>query len=304
MSFKNLKRNKYNLDKLNKAAEETNKAGKDERFWTPSRDKAGNGYAVFRFLPEPSGREYPWAKYFDHAFQGPTGLWFFENCPTTHGRDFPCPVCEENGKLWNSGSESNKKIASKRKRQLHYVANIYMINDKANPENNGKVFLFKFGAQIFNILRNAMAPEYEDEEAFIPFDFWEGANFKLKIRDQGGFPNYEKSEFESVGPLFEDDEAMEEVYNKLYNIDEFDDPDNFKSYDVLKDKLNKVLVKKASDDNDIDLDEDENESYLGEEDESDLDKDTDFLNNLGNDDDESDDDDEFAKLFNEIAEKE
>lgn len=214
----------------------------DDRFWSPTVDKAGNGYAVIRFLPAPKDEEVPFIRIFDHGFQGPTGLWYIENSLTTIGKSDP--VTEFNSKLWNTNKSDDspeRKQARKQKRRLHYVSNIYVEQDSGNPDNEGKVFLYKYGKKIFDKLNEAMNPQFADEQAFNPFDLWEGASFKLKIRNVEGYRNYDKSEFSKPAPLFDDDKKLEEVYNKEYSIQEFLDPKNFKSYDDLKNRLMKVL---------------------------------------------------------------
>ena len=242
MSFADLKSNrKQSLDSLINEAEKINKpqtATDDDRFWRAEVDKSGNGYAVVRFLPPVEGEELPWVKTFNHGFQGPGG-WYIENSLTTlNHKD---PVSEYNTSLWNSGIEANKDIARKQKRRLTYFANIYIVKDHANPQNEGQHRLFKFGKRIFDKINDQMNPSFEDESPVNPFDFWEGANFKLKIRKVEGFTNYDKSEFDNACPLFEDDEKMEELWAKQYSLKEFIDPAQFKTYDVLKEKLNRVL---------------------------------------------------------------
>ena len=246
MSFANLKSARgSSIDKLVKAAEavstktESNSYS-DDRFWKPTRDKAGNGYAVVRFLPAKDGEDLPWVRYWDHGFKGPTGLWYIENSLTSIGQDDP--VSEMNSVLWNSGRDEDKAIARERKRRLHYVSNVLVISDPANPENEGKVFLYKFGKKIFDKIMESMQPAFEDEEPINPYDFWEGAEFKIKIRKVEGWVNYDKSEFASQSALYEGDESrLEEVYNNLYSLQDFLDPKNYKSYDELKSKMNKVL---------------------------------------------------------------
>ena len=238
-----LKRSKSNLDvlvqELSKVAPPREKQSfADDRFWKPELDKSGNGYAVFRFLPAVKDEDLPWARLWSHAFQGPGG-WFIENSLTTLNKKDP--VSEANTLLWNSGVEADKEIARKRKRKLSYIANILIINDSKHPEYEGQVKLFKFGKKIFDKITEAMKPEFEDEKPINPFDFWEGANFKLKIRKVDGFWNYDKSEFDSKTPIKPNDEAIEEVWNKQYPLKPFLAPDNFKSYDELKAKLDKVL---------------------------------------------------------------
>ena len=210
----------------------------DDRLWKPEVDKAGNGYAVIRFLPAPDGEELPWAKLYTHAFQG-TGGWFIENSLTTLGQKDP--VSEYNSQLWNSGIESDKEIARKQKRKLSYYANIYVVKDSANPHNEGQVFLYKFGKKIFDKITAAMQPEFEDEDPINPFDFWAGANFKLKIKKVAGYWNYDSSEFDRQSALLDDDDAMEAIWKKEYSLAELVAPDQFKSYDELKKRLDYVL---------------------------------------------------------------
>lgn len=244
VDFSKLKANsgKKSLEDLNKKlasiAGNESKGGADDRFWTPTVDKAGNGYAVIRFLPSPPNEDVPFVRIFDHGFQGPGG-WYIENSLTTLGK--PDPVSEYNSKLWNSGIEANKEIARKQKRRLHFISNIYVVQDSGNPDNEGKIFLYKFGKKIFDKLNDAMNPQYPDDEAVNPFDLWAGANFKLKIRNVEGYRNYDKSEFDKPSPLFNDDSELESVWKKEYSLQSFLDPSNFKSYDELKVKLLRVL---------------------------------------------------------------
>tara|TARA_Y100000022_G_scaffold115066_1_gene99334 strand:+ start:1446 stop:2396 length:951 start_codon:yes stop_codon:yes gene_type:complete len=248
MSFANLKKQSRSgslTDKLIKKVEKLNSGEKssDDRFWKPEVDKAGNGYAVIRFLPAPEGCELPWAQVWSHAFQGPGG-WYIENSLTTLGQKDP--VSEYNRTLWNSGRDSDKEIARKQKRKLAHYANIYVVKDPANPENEGKVFLYKFGKKIFDKITEAMQPQFADEEAINPFDFWAGANFKLKIRKVEGYWNYDKSEFDSPSELLDDDDALEKMYNNLNDLNEFSDLKNFKSYEDLKKRLDYVLGHKGT----------------------------------------------------------
>ena len=244
MDFSALKKNRGNFDSLMKEVEkiatpQAEGSQKDERFWQPEVDKAGNGYAVIRFLPPPKGEDLPWVRVWNHAFQGPTGKWYIENSLTTLNKQDP--VSELNSELWNSGTEDNKNIARKQKRKLVYIANIYIVKDPAHPENEGQVKLYKFGKKIFDKVKDAMQPTYEDEEPVNPFDFWKGANFKLKIRNVEGYRNYDKSEFDSAAPLLEDDDELEAVWSKESSLQEFLDPKHFKSYEDLKAKLEQVL---------------------------------------------------------------
>ena len=238
MAFKDLKKNSTSMaSKLQEELEKSNKSNdyKDDRFWRPTLDSASNGYAVIRFLPAVEGEDIPWVKLYSHAFQGKGG-WFIHNCPTTIGEK--CPVCEANNELWNSGAESDKRIARDRKRKLNYISNILVIEDPANPENKGKVFLFKYGKKIFEKIQEQMNPEFQDESAINPFDFWKGANFKLKVRKVDGYVNYDKSEFSAASELFDGDDAkLEALWKKQYALKPFVDSKEFKSYPELKTKL-------------------------------------------------------------------
>ena len=243
MSLETLKKSS-SLDKLLNAVKEESapqdkKSYKDDRLWKPELDKSGNGYAVIRFLPAVEGEDLPWAKIWSHAFQGPTGQWYIENSLTTISHKDP--VSEHNTRLWNTGLESDKELARKQKRKLQYFSNIYVVSDAKHPENERKVFLYRYGKKIFDKVMEAMQPEFEDEKAINPFDFWQGANFKLKVRKVDGFWNYDKSEFDAVSPLLKDDDAIEEIWKRQYPLAEHTAATNFKSYDELKTRLDAVL---------------------------------------------------------------
>ena len=248
MDFESLKQSQSSFDKITKALEQSSEKPEisgnsknkyqDDRIWKPELDKTGNGYAVIRFLPATNGEDMPWVRVWSHAFQG-AGGWYIENSLTTLGQKDP--VSEENTRLWNTGVDADKEIARKRKRKLSYYANILVMSDPKHPENEGQVKLFKFGKKIFDKITEAMKPEFEDEKPINPFDFWEGANFKLKIRKVDGYWNYDKSEFDSPTAIASNDEAIEEIWNKQYALKPFLAPENFKSYDELKSKLDKVL---------------------------------------------------------------
>ena len=246
MSFANLKRNRGSVDKLVAAAEAAggggNKNYKDERKWRPTVDKAGNGYAVLRFLPAGEGQDLPFVKYWDHGFKGPTGKWYIEKSLTTIGQDDP--VGELNSYLWNlvdDDKSPSRKQAREQKRRLHYASNVLVVSDPGNPANEGKVFIYEYGKKIFDKIMDAMQPQFADEDPINPFDFWDGANFKLKIRQVEGYRNYDKSEFDSKTPLSEDDEYLEGIYNSMHPIQEYLDPTTFKTYAELKTKLDSVL---------------------------------------------------------------
>lgn len=249
MSLADLKRNsKASLEKLNSELGKLNKTytneDDDKNFWRPDVDKAGNGYAVIRFLPSPEGEDVPFVRIWDHGFQGPGG-WYIEKSLSTLGQ--PDPVGEYNKQLWDSGIESNKEIVRKQKRRLSFISNVYIIKDTLHPENEGKVMLFKYGKKIFDKLNAAMNPEFEDEKPINPFDLWDGANFKVKIRNVEGYRNYDNSSFDTAGPLFEDDDKLEEVWNSYssspaHSLQQFIHPSKFKTYDELKAKLFRVLA--------------------------------------------------------------
>ena len=243
MSFQDLKKSRSGFDTLQKSLEtsggnNTQKSFADDRFWKIEMDKSGNGYAEVRFLPAPTGEDMPWVQYWDHGFQGPGG-WYIEKSLTTLNKQDP--VSEHNTELWNSGIEANKDIARKQKRRLHYVSNIYVVSDPAHPENEGKVFLYRFGKKIFEMLKDKMQPQFEDETPVNPFDLWEGANFKIKLRKVDGFWNYDKSEFSAAAPLFDNDDQLEATWNSQHSLQGVIAPDQFKSYDELKEKLDRVL---------------------------------------------------------------
>ena len=247
MDFESLKTSSSGFDKLTKALEENlspedsknkNKY-QDDRLWKPELDKTGNGYAVLRFLPATQSEDMPWVRLWSHAFQGPGG-WYIENSLTTLGHKDP--VSEENTRLWNTGAESDKQVARNRKRKLSYYSNVLIVSDPAHPENEGQVKLFKFGKKIFDKITEAMQPAFEDETPINPFDFWKGANFKLKIRKVDGFWNYDKSEFEGVSAIADNDDSIKAIWEKQYPLKPFLDASNFKSYEELKEKLNRVIT--------------------------------------------------------------
>ena len=252
MSFASLKKASSTGNTLSKLTREIEKLNQpaagssaDERFWKPELDKSGNGYAVIRFLPAPDGEEMPWAKVWSHAFKGPGGQWYIENSLTTLGKDDP--VGEMNRELWNSGRDSDKEIARAQKRKLSYYANIYVVQDPAHPENEGRVFLYKFGKKIFDKLVEAMQPAFADETPLDPFNFWKGADFKLKIRKVDGYWNYDKSEFSAPSTLGNfDDDKLESIWKEGHSLAEFEDPKNFKTYEQLQARLNLVLGKGAA----------------------------------------------------------
>ena len=243
MSFEQLKKNRASsLQNLVNAASEGNTEKNkyvDERFWSPGVDKAGNGFAVIRFLPDPDGKQF--TTYYQHGFQGPTGKWYIEKSRTSLNNQ-PDPVSEMNTRLWNSGRDEDKELARSRKRKVNHVSNIYVVSDPANPENEGKVFLYRYGAKIKDKIMDAANPKYQDETPLNPFCLWDGADFKIKIAQVAGYRNYDKSEFgQSSSLLGGDDAKLEEVYKQTHALSEFLDPANYKSYNELKARLNEVL---------------------------------------------------------------
>ena len=246
MSLSELRKQRGSFESLQKEVEKlSNKPqSSDDRFWYPETDQAGNGSAVIRFLPAPKGEDFPWVRQWSHGFKAPTGKWFMEKCPTTLGNS--CPVCERNGELYNTGLESDKKLAGERKRKLTYITNILVVSDPKNPQNEGKVFLFRFGKKIFDKIKDIMNPEFDDETPTNPFDFWEGANFKLKIRRFEGYQNYDKSEFAGTSAIADDDDEIEAIWNKQYQLQEFLAPNLYKPYDELKKKMDQVLAGTSS----------------------------------------------------------
>ena len=248
MSFADLKKQSKMgslTEKLIKQVEKLNDTGSkdDERFWKPVMDKGGTGSAIIRFLPAPEGCDLPWVQVWSHAFQS-NGKWMIDNCLTTLGQN--CPVCEANRELWNTGSKDNQNIVRDRKRKLSYFSNIYVVKDPANPANEGRVFLYKFGKKIFDKIMASMQPEFDDEEPINPFDFWKGANFKLKLVKKDGYWNYDKSEFAPSTALLEDDDELETIYKSLSNLNDFIAPSEFKSYEDLKKRLDYTLGLKGT----------------------------------------------------------
>ena len=243
MSFADLKKKSGSFEKLQAELDKVNNpvtSFADDRFWKPELDKSGNGYAVIRFLPQPTGEDLPWVRIWGHAFRGPGG-WFIENSLTTLNKKDP--VSEYNTELGNTGLESDKETARKQKRILKYYSNVFIVSDPKHPENEGKIFLFRYGKKIHDKLAEVINPQFEDEVAYDPFDFWKGANFKLKVRKVDGFWNYDKSEFEAPSEVFDGDEGkLETLYGLLYSLTQFLAEDNFKSYDDLKNKLNRTLT--------------------------------------------------------------
>jgi len=298
MSFANLKKQSKLgalTEKLVKEVEKmnsSNSGSSDERFWSLTCDKAGNGAAVIRFLPAPDGEDLPFVKLYSHAFQGPNG-WYIENSLTTINQKDP--LGEYNSTLWNNGTEAGKEQARKQKRKLSYISNIYVVKDPANPENEGKTFLYKYGKKIFDKIMEAMQPEMEDDESIDPFDFWNGANFKLMAKNVAGYRNYDSSKFMKQGALLDDDDELEAIWKKQYSLQEFIAPDQFKSYDELKKRLDYVLGKGNTNSRRVDEEVEDEDDYRGSV--KDLDDDLrGQLNNLKSTKSSYDDSDEDSPL--------
>jgi hypothetical protein len=303
MSFSDIKKQSKLGSLTSKLVQEVEKMNTssnsaDDRLWKPEVDKAGNGFAVIRFLTAPEGEDLPWAKVYNHAFQG-TGGWLIDNCLTTLGQQ--CPVCEANRELWNTGSKANQEIVRQRKRKLSYYSNIYVVSDKAHPENEGKVFLFKYGKKIFDKISAAMQPEFDDETPIDPFDFWNGANFKVKITKKDGYWNYDKSEFESPSTLgnFEDD-TLEGIWKKAYSLQEFMKAENFKSYEQLDGRLKAVLGKKTTPKQDESTEGEDDSRGSLEEEVVDLPR---FTSNSKASQSSDDEDDDALSYFQRLAEE-
>ena len=244
-SFKDMKKNRMaNLESLSKQVEKLAEkpSYEDERIWKLERDKSGNGYAIIRFLPAAVNEDVPWVRIWTHGFKGPGG-WYIENSLTTLGKDDP--VSKANTALWNSGIDSDKNIARERRRKLNYYSNIYIVEDSMNPDNVGKVFLFRYGKKIFEKITGVMNPEFADETPLNPFDLWEGSNFKMKMRQVDGFPNYDKSEFTDKCPLVDDENKLEEIWKQQYSLTEVTEEKNFKNYAELEARFNTVIARKG-----------------------------------------------------------
>ena len=243
-SLADMRKSRGNFSNLTKEVEKlaagNQNRGDDERFWSPTVDKVGNGQATIRFLPPAPGEEFPWTRVFSHGFKNPANnKWYIEECPSTINLE--CPLCQKNSVLWDTGVKENQDIVRERKRHLHYIANILVIKDPAHPENEGKVKLFKFGKKIFDKINEAMNPKFDDETPINPFDFWEGANFKIKICKVEGFRNYDRSEFETPSALYEDDSQIEATWKQQFPLVEFTSAERFKTFDALQTRLNQVL---------------------------------------------------------------
>jgi hypothetical protein len=300
MSFANLKKQSKLgslTEKLVKEVEKLNNAGsssEDDRYWKLTTDKSQNGYAVIRFLPAPNGEDLPFVKIYSHAFQG-SGGWLIDNCVTTLNQK--CPICEHNSSLWNSGIDANKEIARKQKRKLTYISNIYVVKDPSNPENEGKNFLYKYGKKIFDKISDAMKPEFEDETPIDPFDFWQGANFKLKAKNVAGYRNYDSSEFAVPGTLLDSDDEMEAIWKQEHSLAELVADDQFKSYDDLKKRLSSVLGTKGARTQDPETVSEEDDSYDAER----TAKSTSSFSSSSNSGSNDEDDDEALSYFSKLA---
>lgn len=256
-SFKDLKNSRGGFEKLREQVKNLGSKNyeKDETYWQPTVDKAGNGFAVIRFLPAPPNEDLAFVQLYSHGFKNPkNGRWYIQNSRTTIGE--ADPVSDLNTQLWNNGTEAGKAQARNQKRKLHFISNILVVKDPANPENEGKVFRFKYGRKIFDKINDKLNPQYEGDEGFNPFDPWEGADFKLKIRKVDDQRNYDNSEFAQQSEIGTDEE-IEEIWKRQYSLAEIIAPSNFKSYEELKKNLDFVLsgsspAKKLDEDEDND----------------------------------------------------
>jgi hypothetical protein len=306
MDFKQLKKQSSLGSLTEKLLKEAEKMGgsssaKDDRIFTVERDKAGLGLAVVRFLPAPSGEESAFVKLYNHGFNV-NGRWLIENCPTSLGEQ--CPICSKNSELWNSGIDSNKKIVSQRKRKLNFYSNVYIVKNPADPSLEGKVMLYRYGQKIFDKIISAMKPEFADEDPISPFDLWEGADFKIKVKtvkesSGASYPNYDDSSFMSPSALSDDDDELEKIWKQCYSLQELISPDKFKSEEELKKRLDFVLGTNSS--NNVYQQEEEIEKQF-KSDDLDLTKEleTSFRNSKSVVDDEEQVEDELLR-FQELA---
>lgn len=231
-----------NLQKVKEALDKMNKGGdsyKDGRMWTPTQDDAGNALAVIRFLPSLKADQLPWVKVYTHGFQGSTGRWYIEKCLTTIGADDP--VCNYTRKLWNRGDDEGKELARKYKRKLSYYSNVLVVNDPKHPENEGKVFLFRYGAKIFAKITSMMMPELDSDPSVDVFDPDVGANFRLRVKRVAGYANYDDSAFQAPSPISKDDKVLDGILSAAYDLGEFLKPESYKSFDELDAKFHDVL---------------------------------------------------------------
>lgn len=244
MNFKDFKKNKGNfLETLNQKIKESNTTFEpDARYFQVTKDKAGNGVALVRFLP---GKDTPWVRYWSHSFEY-NGGWYIENSRTSLKEDDP--VSEYNKLLWDSGKEEYKEFVSLKpgtKRKLNYVSNIYVIEDPANPENNGKVFLYQYGAKIYDKIKALMQPSIKTLPPVNPFNPFDGANLQIIIKKVAGYPNYDDTKFIQEGSKLGNDDEIEKIYNQQYDLEDILKESNFKPYEKLKARLIKVLGKNA-----------------------------------------------------------
>ena len=228
------------LDKITKDLDSGGKRNeKDDRFWSLSRDKAGTGSAIIRFLPPVNGDEVPWVKVCSYGFQGPSGKWYINESPSSIGE--ADPVMEYNAAAYASKDEERIEDAKKRKRRTQFVSNILVVKDPANPENEGKVFLFKYGKKILDMIMSKAKPEFDSEEPIFVWDIDEGCNFKIRIKNVAGYPNYDSSEWAGISALADSDDEIQAVLDKCHKLAEFLDPARFKSYETLKKEFDRAM---------------------------------------------------------------
>ncbi len=277
-----------------KKKEEESKSFGDSRFWRFTFDKATmKGSAIIRFLPDrPSDDALPYVNYFSHWFNyhdGSQTLVYNQNCITSIGKQ--CPVCTKNRKYWKSPHPEDEKIARDRKRKSHFVSNILVIKDPANPDNEGKVFLWDFGPQLASYYKRAMfGPDKDDEdfdeekdyssELWYPQDFFEGANFLVKStkKKNSKFLTYTISKWADPSPIFEGldedemEEKLDEIFKKVTPLDEWMEPDKFPSEDETRKKLACILGDDYEEPSTTDDDDDIEDPEMGGDEEVDEEK--------------------------------
>lgn len=214
----------------------------DEREWRPTIDKMGNGEALIRFLPQQDPSKAPIILNLYHRIKR-NGKFYNEPCPLMYGKD--CPSDQFAQPYWDEDTKESKKIASTYSKKRSYIANILVINDPKMPENNGKVFIYKFGVKIFDKIAAKISPKSEIDEPLDVLNFMSGHNFKVKIKKVGDWSNYDDCEFVATpSPVAKSESEMEAIYNKIYSLDEFENV-KVKPYDELKKKFIEVIGDEA-----------------------------------------------------------
>lgn len=241
------KKSSENFDKLKSDVEKLSSGGRqaDDRFWNLTVDKSGNGMAVLRFLPPKDGENRAFIKKYTHFFRGENSKFLAEVCPTTIGLE--CPICQENGRIWKAHPEDEaRKLIKDKKRKLEYCSNVLVLQDRANPENEGKVFLYRYGAKIFEKITQTIKPDFDDEVSFDPFNIFDGANFVLKAKTKDDYRNYDSSYFDKQSELYDgDEEKLGEVLENIYSLEAMIDPKLIKSYEELEQQFARVTDTKG-----------------------------------------------------------